>query len=254
MSITTSRLESFLTVNRINEFNVEDTLTLFLPYHESPHFAKMVTLLHIKSVLSSFKHSVQCLLLNRPNSTWSFLNAYRSAAQSVPRQSLVTEMLRNVDLTRFIVSLLPSAIQGGYVHRALIAFHTGVFVDYVARDKTIDDGVLAFLLPSLLAPLQTTAEKKSDFKTELIVSEAVLKPRVLSNTNCQLASYILLSALSQRCRLSPAALKTILSSMASCSEQVTSQQFIHATLSVMAPQDELNVLPNVLTARLLGSQ
>ena len=153
MSITTSRLESFLTVNRINEFNVEDTLTLFLPYHESPHFAKMVTLLHIKSVLSSFKHSVQCLLLNRPNSTWSFLNAYRSAAQSVPRQSLVTEMLRNVDLTRFIVSLLPSAIQGGYVHRALIAFHTGVFIDYVARDKTIDDGVLAFLLPSLLAPL-----------------------------------------------------------------------------------------------------
>ena len=34
--------------SRINEFNVEDVLSLFLPYHDSPHFAKMVTILHIK--------------------------------------------------------------------------------------------------------------------------------------------------------------------------------------------------------------
>lgn len=33
---------------RINEFNVEDILSLFLPYHDSPHFAKMVSILHIK--------------------------------------------------------------------------------------------------------------------------------------------------------------------------------------------------------------
>jgi hypothetical protein len=36
---------------RINEFNVEDVLALFLPYHESPHFAKMLSILHIKCVL-----------------------------------------------------------------------------------------------------------------------------------------------------------------------------------------------------------
>jgi hypothetical protein len=33
---------------RINEFNVEDVLALFLPYHESPHFAKMLTILHLE--------------------------------------------------------------------------------------------------------------------------------------------------------------------------------------------------------------
>ncbi|KAG5348834.1 hypothetical protein C0989_007869, partial [Termitomyces sp. Mn162] len=32
---------------RINEFNIEAVLSLFLPYHESPHFTKMLSILHI---------------------------------------------------------------------------------------------------------------------------------------------------------------------------------------------------------------
>ena len=39
--------------NRINEFN-ETTLALFLPYHESPHFAKMVSISHIQYVIAFF--------------------------------------------------------------------------------------------------------------------------------------------------------------------------------------------------------
>ena len=34
--------------SRINEFNVEDVLTLFLPYHDTPHFAKMISILRIE--------------------------------------------------------------------------------------------------------------------------------------------------------------------------------------------------------------
>jgi len=33
---------------RVNEFHVETLFALFLPYHESPHFTKMLTILHIK--------------------------------------------------------------------------------------------------------------------------------------------------------------------------------------------------------------
>ena len=33
---------------RINEFNVEAMLSLFLPYHETPYFAKVVTILYFK--------------------------------------------------------------------------------------------------------------------------------------------------------------------------------------------------------------
>lgn len=34
--------------SRINEFNVEDVLSLFLPYHDTPHFAKMVSILRVE--------------------------------------------------------------------------------------------------------------------------------------------------------------------------------------------------------------
>lgn len=33
---------------RINEFNVDDALALFLPYHETPHFTKLLSILHVK--------------------------------------------------------------------------------------------------------------------------------------------------------------------------------------------------------------
>ena len=42
----------FVSFLRIHEFNVEAVIAVFLPYHESPQFAKMVTLLDIKSVSS----------------------------------------------------------------------------------------------------------------------------------------------------------------------------------------------------------
>ena len=47
-------------MGRVNEFNVESVLALFLPYHDTPHFAKMVTILHIKCVDASisFVHNV----------------------------------------------------------------------------------------------------------------------------------------------------------------------------------------------------
>ncbi|KAJ7456907.1 hypothetical protein FB451DRAFT_1275210 [Mycena latifolia] len=93
---------------RINEFNVEAVLALFLPYHESPHFAKMLSILHVQ-----------------PNSTWNFLLPFKAATQNVPRISLVTEMLKNSDATRFIPS---------------------------------DEGTLAHLLPALLEPLQSRSD------------------------------------------------------------------------------------------------
>lgn len=52
---------------RVNEFNIEDLLRLFLPYHDSPHFTKMVTILHIKyevfsSSTSPCDNAIQMLL------------------------------------------------------------------------------------------------------------------------------------------------------------------------------------------------
>ncbi|KAF7373573.1 U3 small nucleolar RNA-associated protein 10 [Mycena sanguinolenta] len=179
-------------------------LLLFLPYHESPHFAKMLSILHIKL-----------------NSTWSFLLPFKSAAQNVPRPSLVTEMLKNSDATRFIVNLLPTAIKANCVHHTLLAFNAATLHDYLTRTKTLDEGILALLLPALLEPLQ----HRSD-----VVKDAIL------------GSYILLSALAQVCQLTPLALKTIINAMASSARRVATNQFVSAVVSVCEAQEQLDAL------------
>ncbi|KAF9468309.1 hypothetical protein BDZ94DRAFT_1246474 [Collybia nuda] len=182
---------------RINEFNVEALLSLFLPYHESPHFTKMITILHIK-----------------PNTTWSFLLAYKSAAQNLPRISLVTEMLRNSDVARFVTSLLPIAMKGGFSHRVLLAFNAASLHDFILRSRALDEGTLAYLLPALLEPLQHVPN----------VKDAVL------------GSYILLSALSHKCQIAPVALKTIVNAMTNCADGVLPAHFVNSILAVCERQ------------------
>jgi len=60
--------------------------------------------------------------------------------------------------------------------------------------------------------------------------------------NTQLSSYVLLSALSQKCVLQSSAVKVILDAMASCSSRVAPQQFVNAAIAVLSPQDQLDEL------------
>ncbi|KAH9921142.1 uncharacterized protein B0H18DRAFT_1086220 [Fomitopsis serialis] len=106
---------------RINEFNVDDILALFLPYHESPHFEKIDT------------------------STFRFLQAYKSTAKPLPRSGLVAEMLKNPDLARFIAIYSPANSE-----TALMIFHTGVLLDFIARSQDLNEGTTAFLLAASL--------------------------------------------------------------------------------------------------------
>jgi len=90
----------------------------------------------------------------RPQSTWHFLLAHKSAVKGLPRSALVTEMLKNPGLLRSAASILPEAIKGGYSHRALINFHTATLVEYISRTEPLDSGSAVVLLSNLLAPLE----------------------------------------------------------------------------------------------------
>ncbi len=63
-------------------------------------------------------------------------------------------MVRNVAVARFVASALPKAVKNRTAHRALVAFHTAALFEYILRIKAPDDGILAFLLPAMLEPLQ----------------------------------------------------------------------------------------------------
>ncbi|EPQ56067.1 hypothetical protein GLOTRDRAFT_129071 [Gloeophyllum trabeum ATCC 11539] len=202
---------------RINEFNVENVLRLFLPYHDSPHFAKMVSILHLDK-----------------QSKWAFLLPFKAAAQYLPRTALVTEMTRNTDLARFVASLFPSALEESSTYRALVAFHTGALLDFIAATKSLNEGQLAFVLPALLKPLQVTTPEKTPYVKDIV-----------------LGNYVLLAALSQKCTFSAAALKVIVDAAVSSSQHVSLNQSIRAVVSICAPQEELEQFPDAALKKLL---
>ena len=107
--------------------------------------------------------------VDRPDAPWGFLNAYKSAAQSVPRAALVTEMLRNVVVARFVASALPKVIEKT-AHHTLIAFHTSVLFEYISRAKALDDAALVVLLLAMLEPLQESAIRADVFTEDVTVS------------------------------------------------------------------------------------
>ena len=84
-------------------------------------------------------------------------------------------MLRNVTLARFVASGLTKAVKEQTVHRALVAFHTAAVFEYLSRIKVLNDGVLAFLLPAMLEPLQESAAR-TDALTKDVVVSASLRP------------------------------------------------------------------------------
>lgn len=207
---TSKVLEWLVRRFRINEFNVDAVLALFLPYHESPHFVKMLSILHIP-----------------PISCFSFLLAFKSAAKPLSRSALVKEMVSSVEVARFTAELLPTAVKCSYSHRTLLAFNAATMHDYISSVPRLDDGMLAFILPASLTPLETT-------------------PR---DVNIVLGSFVLLCVLSQKVNLKPAALIAIISMMVTqvCKVQekngVSTTQFIKAAIAICSPQDGLPEFP-----------
>ncbi|KIJ47283.1 hypothetical protein M422DRAFT_226418, partial [Sphaerobolus stellatus SS14] len=144
-STTGKALEWVVRRFRVNEFNVNSVMALVLPYHETPHFTKMLSILHID---------------NSP--LWSFLEPVKKAATSLPRSILVDAMLSNIDLARFVIQLLPNSIEGGYKHRTLTAFVTSSTVEYLSRmDKSIEKSKEASA-GALVAALDRLFAKASD--------------------------------------------------------------------------------------------
>lgn len=79
-------------------------------------------------------------------------------------------MRKNVDLTRFVVNLLPDSYTGDsklktipMVHRTLLAFNLATLLEFITRvdDNGLDAGTMSFLLPALLTPLKVPGKEDS---------------------------------------------------------------------------------------------
>ncbi|KAG8215319.1 hypothetical protein J3R82DRAFT_8910 [Butyriboletus roseoflavus] len=209
---TSKVLEWLVRRFRINEFNVPAILALFLPYHESPHLVKMLSILHIQ-----------------PNSSFSFLLPFKSAAKPLARTVVVQAMVSDTDVARFIANLLPNAVKCSHLHRTLLAFHAATMHDYISTAPALDDGILAFIVPSLLTPLQSSQK----------------------DANVALGSFVLLCTLSQRVNLKPLALAAIISAMTaqvrgargSGKGSVSTAQFVKTAVVICSSQENVREFP-----------
>ena len=113
---------------------------------------------------------------SRDASPLRFLQAYKTTVTPLHRQLLIKEMLSKSEVARLATGILPSVLKvhGAGMHRALIAFHTGVLLEYVAKCKALDENAMALLLPAAMEPLESASAEDSTVKPallhELIVS------------------------------------------------------------------------------------
>ncbi|KAH9893998.1 hypothetical protein C8Q73DRAFT_694035 [Cubamyces lactineus] len=209
---------------RIHEFNVGPLVSLFLPYHETPHFVKMVSIIHIQD-----------------RSPFRFLQAYKTTTKPLHRPLLINELLKSLEVVRFVSGILPQVLRNhsAGVHRALIACHAGVLLEYVAKSQTLDENAMAILLPAALEPLQVAGN-----------SEVQVKPALLQESI--LGSYLILAAISQKTNITSNAVKSIMHAIVDCAERVSPKQLVRTLVSIVAPQDQLERLPKGVVKRVIS--
>lgn len=67
----------------------------------------------------------------------------------LPRSILVNQMVSNIDLARFVLDLLPNAVEADQVSRTLVGFTTVTAAEYVSQMKQLGPEIAAFLVPAL---------------------------------------------------------------------------------------------------------
>ncbi|KAI0369251.1 hypothetical protein BV20DRAFT_968110 [Pilatotrama ljubarskyi] len=209
---------------RIHEFNVEAVVALFLPYHETPHFIKMVSILYI-----------------RDRSPLRFLQAYKTTAKPLHRSLLINEMLKTLDVARFVSGIFPAVLKdhSAGVHRALVAFHTGVLLEFIGQSQSLDENAMAIMLPAVLEPLQNAS-----------LSETAVKPAMLQESI--LGSYLILAAISQKTPLTPKAIKSLLLAVTNCTSRVSPKQLVRTLVSICAPQEQLERMSGSVAKALIA--
>jgi U3 small nucleolar RNA-associated protein 10 len=124
--------------------NSEAVLRVFLPYHESPNFPRILSILVIPT--SSPYYAPFSSLIKK--------------AQPIPRSYITTVISpardRSLHLLGDIAGLVKQAVEEKVVHRALLAFWTSVMVDLLEKTKiasSVPESVVKLLVETFVTVL-----------------------------------------------------------------------------------------------------
>lgn len=126
--------------------NAEVLLQVFLPYHSSPNFARILAIISLPKE-SAYHVPFAPLVKN---------------AQPVPRSYITTviapEREKSLRMLEDVAGMLSVAIEEGAVHRAMVAFWTGVMVDLLDKSqkgKGASEGLVKVMVESFMTVLST---------------------------------------------------------------------------------------------------
>lgn len=146
---------------RVHEMNAEVLLQVFLPYHSSPNFARILAIIKLPTD-SVYTAPFQPLIKN---------------AQPVPRTfitaSLAPERERSLRLLGDVAGMLSVAVAEGVVHRAMVAFWSGVMVELIdksAKGKGMSETLVKVLVETFVNVLSIKNGGK-----DVNVSDAVME-------------------------------------------------------------------------------
>ncbi len=133
-------------VIRVNEMNAETVLQVFLPYHESPNFARMLAILTFPTTSPYYAPFVPLI----------------KSAQPLPRSYITTaispEREKSLRLLSDMAGMVKQAMDGGVVHRALLAFWTSTMVGLLENaraGKGVNEGMVKIMVEAFVTILST---------------------------------------------------------------------------------------------------
>ena len=130
----------------VHEMNAETVLQVFLPYHQSPNFPRILSILSLPK--SSKYHAPFAPLVK--------------TAQTIPRSYIITAISPERDCSLRLLSdvagMIKIALDEKVVHRALLAFWTSTMVELLERarmGKGVNEGVVKVLVEAFVTILST---------------------------------------------------------------------------------------------------
>lgn len=185
---------------RIHEFNALTVLRAFMPFHQTPQFAKMLAILNLSS-----------------ESHLAFLRPLQKTVQPLPTSVLLSALLAPAsnDTLRFVNSVVTASATP---HRAQILFWSATLVQFCARSAGVDAGADLSMGLARKSRGKATLQQRQD-NAQLVLS--VILPSTIDvirrkkiAVEAQLAGCLVLSAIGASFDLSAAAVASAIHELA----------------------------------------
>ncbi|ORX59122.1 ARM repeat-containing protein [Piromyces finnis] len=144
-------LEWLIRRYKINIYNIEGIMECILPYHETPQFLNMVSILKLEE-----------------ESTWYFLKALKAP---LDRKTLVQRCIKDRAVIQKLYKMVHNSIRNQIKNTTLWITNTLVTIQYLQALPEIQSDILTFMLPGLIECAKTKKHQDLQLSAYMIICQ-----------------------------------------------------------------------------------